>query len=295
MRRLKYFAAAFALAPVVTSAQVVEPSLPLRLSNDMRAGHTPAAKRVPATAAEPLLLQRTAQIDAAPAAAAAATPAPIPQNTPERYVDRVMDERTLDTDAALADAKADADIKGRRFLAVDYKLYTRDASTSGRSVEQGTGIRYRRETADYGELYLDAEFRHYHPATSDTLPAQTLKSRITLSQYRYALTETKQMDNALGVVRNNANPLVSSSFRIQLPSSILQGATSVIYEQNSEWRFSGGQLGKLTGVAVQQFDTTNGTLTGAGYTRNLNANWSASTQLYSLTGHDTVADHQSVA
>jgi hypothetical protein len=208
----------------------------------------------------------------------------------------VLDESTMEEDlAASARAQPEPEPKGRRFLSADYKLYSRDASGAGRSLEQGAALRYRRETQDYGELYLDAEVRNYHPAAIDLRPSRTLGSRVTLSQYHYALTERLQMDNALGVLRNNTNTLLSSSFRIQLPSSILQGVNSTVYDQNSEFRFSSGRLGQLSGVATQQFNNTQGTLTGAGYTRNLSANWAASAQLYSLTGHETVADHQSAA
>lgn len=242
----------------------------------------------------------TLQVRPLEAAAPSPSPSPtLPKPTAPAaalptYVDRVLDERSMEEDlAASARAQPEPEPKGRRFLSADYKLYTRDASGAGRSLEQGMALRYRRETQDYGELYFDGEVRNYHPATFDIQPAQALKSRVTLSQYRYALTERLQMDNALGVVRNTTHPLLSSSFRIQLPSSILAGVNSVVYNANSEFRFSSGQLGQLTGVASQQFDTTRGTLTGAGYTGNINANWAGAAQFYSLSGHQTVADHQS--
>ena len=296
-----------ALAPGVSAAQPFVQAIPDQ-QHMLRPSMEPAMipprivqRKTAEIGAGRLTLRRSAELDAATPAPAAPPPAPSAPAVatlppPAVYVDKVLDERSLEEDlAASARAQPQAEPKGRRFLSADYKLYSRDASGAGRSLEQGMGLRYRRETPDYGELYLDAELRTYHPASTDTQSAQTLRPRVTLSQYRYALTERLQMDNALGVVRNSSNSLLASSFRIQLPSSILQGLSSTVYDQNSELRFTSGRLGQLTGIAAQQFDTTRGTLTGAGYTRNVNANWAASAQLYSLSGHATVADHQSVA
>jgi hypothetical protein len=103
------------------------------------------------------------------------------------------------------------------------------------------------------------------------------------------------MDNALGYVRSSLSPLIGSSFRIQLPSSVMRGVTSMLYDQQSEWRFSTGQLARLSGVATQQLDVTRGTLSSVGYTRRLDANWAASAQINSVAGADVVADHQSGA
>ena len=217
-----------------------------------------------------------------------------PAATGEGYVDRLLDA-SAQPDEEMGVGKEQEEAKGRRFASVDYKLYARSQAATGRSLEQGTGIRYRRETEDYGELYLEAELRNYDAAPNDPLQSQQLRQRFTLSQYHYALSERWQMDNALGVVRSNSNPLVSTSFRIQLPSSIMQGLTSVTYDKDSEWRFIGGNLGKLTGIATQQFDTTKGDLTGVGYTKKFGSNWTASAQLWNLSGNVAVADHQSLA
>ncbi len=308
MRRTKpYIGTLLALVPCVSSAQAIAPveqtALRLRMSTELRTASTRATPgKAASSAAGHITLRRTMELGVIALATPIlpATPQPTARTAPApatpAYIDKVLDERSMEDDIiANTSAKPEAERKGRRFLSADYKLYTRDASGAGRSLEQGAALRYRRETQDYGELYLDAELRNFSPATTDTQPAQTLRPRVTLSQYRYALTERFQMDNAIGVVRNTSNSLLSSSFRIQLPSSILQGVSSVVYDKDSELRFTSGRLGTLSGITTQQFDTTQGTLTGAGYTRNINANWAASAQLYSLSGHTTMADHQSVA
>ena len=102
------------------------------------------------------------------------------------------------------------------------------------------------------------------------------------------------MDNAAGYLRGDANSLVAGSYRIRLPSSILQGVATRTYDGESEFRFAAGTLGRLTGVLTQELDRVPGQLIGAAYTTRITPNWSAGAQLWSLQGHDTVRDHQSV-
>lgn len=213
----------------------------------------------------------------------------------QRYVDQVLDDTPLRITTASAPGPDAKEPAGRRFMGVDYKLYARDSTGAGRSTEQGLALRYRRETLDFGELHFDGELRNYRPSDRDTLPERTLGNRYTLSQYRYALTERWQMDSALGMVRSNVSPLIGNSFRLQLPSSVMRGMSGTLQGADSEWRFSSGQLGKLSGVAAQELDIAKGSLHSIGYTRRVDGNWSLGAMVNSLDGHDTVASHQSAA
>lgn len=274
----------------------------LRLDGNLRVPRSvPVAP--PQRLAAPLKLVQSAQPEgevsarpASPDAPSAPPPAPaVARTAPQSYVDQVLDDSPLVITGAGASGKADEEVKGRRFLSVDYRLYARNASDVGHSVEQGTVLRYRRETLDYGELYFEGELRNYRPGAGDFQPERTLGQRFTVSQYRYALTERYQMDNALGLVRSNLSPLIGSSFRINLPASVLRGVSSTAYDGQSEWRFSSGQLARLTGIAVQQMDTLPGNLTSVGYSRRIDNEWSASAQVNTISGQDTLANHQSAA
>lgn len=299
------------LWPCVALAQDAGVPVKLRMSMDaaLPRGKTAAITPRPA---ERLILANTwqpqANLVAQSAPVVPETPAPALPSVPQpalkptapaaprpAYVDQVLDESPLQITTGGLPGSAEAEPKGRRFLSVDYKLYARDASGAGRSLEHGTSVRYRRETQDYGELYFEGELRNYRPATFDTLPANSLGYRASLSQFNYALTERWQMDNTLGLTRGNASPLITNSFRIQLPTSVLQGVSSTVYDAQSEWRFSSGRLAQLSGVATQQVDVVSGNLTSVGYTRRFTDNWSAGALVNSMTGHAFLPDTQSAA
>ena len=228
-------------------------------------------------------------------------PAPQPASAPataqpQAYVDQVIDEKAAQEDKVFAgDSDEAGGGSGLRSLGVDYKYYTVDRADQGVSLEQGVALRYRQETANYGEFFLDSEFRTLDPANGEILVAPRNGGRITLYQNHFALSESLLADNAVGVVRGNSSSLISSTFRRTLPGSLLGGVTSTIYDQDRELRLSLGEIGTLNGIASQQFNTSSGRLAGLGYTSHLGSNWSGGAQFWDLQGNDEVADHQSLA
>ena len=135
--------------PGISVAQEADVPVRLRLDGNLRVPRSvPVAP--PQRPAAPLKLVQSAQPEgevsarpASPDAPAAPPPAPaVTRSAPQSYVDQVLDDSPLVITGAGASGKADEEVKGRRFLSVDYRLYARNASDVGHSVEQGAVLRY---------------------------------------------------------------------------------------------------------------------------------------------------------
>jgi len=113
----------------------------------------------------------------------------------------------------------EAEPEGRRFFSLEYQHYREDRGRVDLR-ENGLVLNWRRETRDYGEFDLEAALRDGdHQPFSDTSGS----GRFILNQYDFALDEKRVMDNTLGVLRSSADPMLTSSFRLNLSSTLLAG------------------------------------------------------------------------
>jgi len=103
------------------------------------------------------------------------------------------------------------------------------------------------------------------------------------------------MDNTLGVLRSSADPMLTSSFRLNLSSTLLAGGqTRVTRDDDSVLYASAGRIGRLDSGQIQGFDFEEGTQYALGYSRKLNHKWRAGTHLVSVNGSENTSDHQSM-
>ena len=184
-----------------------------------------------------------------------------------------------------------AEPEGRRFLSLGYRHYREDQDPDDLT-EDGLLLNWRRETRDYGEFYLEAALR---TGDHQLLSESSGSGRFVLNQYGFALDEKRIMDNTLGVLRSSADPMLTNSFRINLPSTLLGGGqTRVTHSDDSVLYASAGRIGQLDSGQVQGFDFLDGEQYALGYSRRLNNKWRAGTHLVSVNGSENTSNHQSM-
>ena len=270
--------------------------LPRELVFDAGVAQRPAGTAIPAPPPQQAQTQVPSPPDSVAPAVSPATPAQ-PRQPPieaePAYIDKLI-EGMRDDDSQSAQEALDQ-TPGQRFLALDYRLESRHPPSGGQGVEQALDLRYKWETLNYGDFFLDAGMRHLVPAPGDILVGKGNGGRFTLYQNHFPLTEGWLADSAIGTLRTPPNPLINSSYRIFLPSSLMEGVSSIISDPSHELRFYSGKLGVFAGSVGQGFDTTSGGLTGLGYSRRLGSEWNVGGEMLSLRGNTFIRDHESAS
>jgi hypothetical protein len=209
----------------------------------------------------------------------------------DTYVDQLIepgqDGRLYDSELR----EEEAEPEGRRFLSVEYQYY-RDKRDSYDEWENGVLLNWRRETLNYGEFDLSGVLRK---GNQQSFQNDSGNAQFTLRQHDFALSEHRTMDNTAGVLRSNADSMISSSFRLNLPSALLLGVRSRISGQDSSMDISAGRIGRLGTGQIQGFDTSDGKLFSLGYNRDLDSQWRVGTYALDLEDSTDVPDHQSIA
>jgi hypothetical protein len=214
---------------------------------------------------------------------------PVPV-TAEIYQDRLIEPEAAGEAGVDAWEQEDAEPEGRRFYSVEYQHYRQDYYDA--SNENGVLLQWRRETLDYGDLSLDASVRN---GGETELSSRSTGGQFTLRQRGFVLDDSHEMDNTAGVLRSNADPMISNSFRLNLPTSLLGGVYSHISSQSDDIYVGAGRIGRLDPTQIQGFVDTDGDLFSLGYSREFLPGWRAGTSLVHVTGSSEVLDHQSLA
>lgn len=256
----------------------------------------------PSTAAPPTT--------SAPAAVTPATSAPAREGTaaagkaarsPVPYVDRVINEKEA-AEEPRAEAGDIDNSPGRRSLSAIYSLSDSTFSNGGRHFEQGLEVRGQRETLDYGVFdfigsgYFARDRLAADQGFGSVLAGRQDSARLTLTQSRFALNSTKLMDNSLGAVYTQGTPLIARSFRNNLISSPVLGATSRVYDvAGNEYSFTSGRIGQFSGSSGSGFNTTQGNMTGLGMQSRIDPRFAYGAQAWVVRGAQGVADHTSLS
>jgi len=208
----------------------------------------------------------------------------------EAYQDRLIDPEAAAAPKGDFWRDEEAEPEGRRFYSLEYQHYQQDDIE--RSSENGVLFTWRRETLDYGDLSLEAAARN---GGDESITRHDTSGQFTFRQRGFALDESHEMDNTAGVLRSQSDALISSSFRLNLPSSLLGGVQTRILGQQSDFYLNAGRIGRLDPTQIQGFEDTEGELVSLGYSRSLGRNWRAGTHLVHMTETEEVAEHQSLA
>jgi len=204
-------------------------------------------------------------------------------------------DRLIDPDAAALPEEdfwrdEESEPEGRRFYSIEYQHYQQDNIDS--SSEDGVLLNWRRETLDYGDLSVDAVVRN---GGEEIITRHETSGQFTFRQRAFALDEYHEMDNTAGVLRSQSDALISSSFRLNLPSSLLGGVQTHIRGQRSDLFLNAGRIGRLDPTQIQGFEDTSGELISLGYSSSLGRNWRAGTHLVHMTETEDVSEHESLA
>jgi len=210
------------------------------------------------------------------------------------YIDQLIDPSDTEAGTLYPDFEDTEEPEGFRSYSTEYRHYQQDIDKAGKSYEDGLIFHARRETRDYGEFELLATLRNDRP--SDESPDDdTTGGRLTLRQYGFALNENWLLDNSAGVLRSDADPVLSSSYRFNLPSTLVSGAKNWSRSDSTQLRFSAGKIGTLGTGRIEDFDTTSGTLASMGVSHALDDRWLLSGQMIALNNADEVPDNESGA
>jgi hypothetical protein len=207
------------------------------------------------------------------------------------YIDQLIDPAI--TDDLYLDELQDEETEplGRRFFSIEYQHY-QERQDPDDLIENGVLLNWRRETLDYGEFHLVASGRKSN--NDQQFTDSSGSGRFILNQYGFVIDENRVMDNTLGVLRSASDPMITSSFRLNLSSTLLAGGqTRVSNDGLSTLYASAGRIGRLDAGQIQGFDFEDGEQYGLGYSRQFAANWRVGAHLVNVNGSNNTTDHQS--
>jgi len=210
------------------------------------------------------------------------------------YIDQLIDPFATDADSLFPDYEDIEEPEGLRSFSTEYRHYQQDFDRGGKSYEDGLIFHARRETRDYGEFELLATLRNDRPA-DEARDDDTTGGRLTLRQYGFALNKNWLLDNSVGVLRSDADPVLSSSYRFNLPSTLMSGLKNWSRSGQTQLRFSAGKIGSLGTGQIEDFDTTSGTLATVGISHAFGDRWLLSGQVLALSEADDTPDNESGA
>ena len=219
-----------------------------------------------------------------------AEPVPDPATA---YVDQLIDPQAADSELSPGYEEVQ-EPEGYRSFSTEYRHYQQQLDRAGNSYEDGFILHGQRQTRDYGEFEMLATVRNDRPFDNTDRDDST-GGRLTLRQYGFAASENWLLDNSLGVLRSDADPVLSSSYRINLPSTLVSGVKNWSRNGRTAVRVSAGRIGNLGVGQIEDFDLTSGSLASMGVSHALSSKWLATGQIIAINDSNNVPDHESGA
>lgn len=210
---------------------------------------------------------------------------------PKAYQDNFMSAQEAGAAAAEGSAAETEAPQGFRAWLVEGRIGFGDSSTSGygrqRAAEFGQRLEYRRETLNYGEFVLQADGRHL---SGDNLAngggigslgyaRDRSSGRVTLRNIGFPLTPHTFADSAVGDIYSEQTEGLGRNYRLSLGSTSVRGASTRIFNADTDLRAGYGQRGTLTGGPYPGFEKSQGTLGWLGLTQRLGERWYAAAQV----------------
>jgi hypothetical protein len=221
-------------------------------------------------------------------------PAPIPaEPVPVVYVDQYLLDDDTPLDAGYAGGGRATEPFGRRYVELEAGYYTAEDDLLGDDLEQGLGLRFGRETLNWGTIDLEASLADVE---SDYLSreAEDTFGSLTLRHSAMPVSSTGQLYSTLGDQRAPTSPLLQNSYRLRLPTSMLRGMSMEARSNGSGLRFSSGNTGENLGIRIPRFEATGGRLTGVGLDREIGERFLFGAEFADLSDDDDIRDHGSL-
>jgi len=182
---------------------------------------------------------------------------------------------------------------GRRYLELDSQYYSADDDLLGDDLEQGLAFRYGRETLNWGTIDVDASLARIE---SDHLSreASGTFNMLTLRQSAVPVSNSGIMNATLGHLRLVSSPILQNSYRLSLPTSVLQGASSEVRSNGNGVRLTVGDTGQLQGMRIPRFEESGGRLSSLAVDREIGERFALGIEATSLRNDDDIRDHTSL-
>lgn len=226
--------------------------------------------------------------------ALAAEEVPAEAGATAAYVDQLIDPTIGPDDYDPVYRKLVEQPQGRRYFGAQLHHFSEDRTGQGVTYENGLLLNWRRETRNFGELEAEGALLDIS-ADAGRSEQPSTGTLLTLRQHDFAITNDLLMQNSVGIDRTWFDSRLASSYRFKLPSSLLLGANTQLTSSTGDFRFSAGRLGRLDSGQVQTFDTTDGSIISAGFSRDQSDKLHTGFQLVHVDGASNVADHESFA
>jgi hypothetical protein len=208
-------------------------------------------------------------------------------STPSIYIDQLIDEDLI-KEIELEEEYEESRL-GPGSIGITYRYYNNDIDNTATLTEHGTQLRWRQETISNGSFELLAE-----GLISKNLEDDKIKDgRVLFRQQDYVLSDRLQMDSKAGHFRSYTPGSISRSYRFYLPSTILQGISATLYNDDTSLSLSIGEIGVYKGVAAQAFEKTQGKLYGLGGTLSVDDQWTLGAQFWNTNDPEEGESHQS--
>ncbi|QJR13887.1 hypothetical protein DSM104440_00677 [Usitatibacter palustris] len=223
--------------------------------------------------------------------APAPTPAPpiVPPVVASAYTDRtlmgVSEEQELGLDNRPRDGSP-----GLKQWGVELRSEHREHSTAGTTQADGVAFRYAMETERYGDFALLGQVTHFRSNPPRGEEERVIGSA-TLIQENFGIAPGWFATSSLGVVRPILPFFLTTSYRVNMSTSMLSGFQTSISSPQDEIRLGVGRIGQLTGFGIQQFERSQGEQATAAYARRLNRDWSVGAAAIAVRDSLSVPDH----
>ena len=223
-----------------------------------------------------------------------ATPAASVGAAPPAYVDRLIDPAAAEQPQDATEGTPRDESPGLRTWAVEARAEHREASSSERTESQALGFRYGYQTLQYGDLTLVGQTSRFDPGATD-IPVRHSRTDATLFHDNFALTADYSASSALGVVRPTLPAWLSTSYRVSIAPSLVQGAATTVTGAGGDFRVALGQLGRYGGFGIQQFERTSGRLFSASLAQLIAADWLLGAAAIAIRDSREMPDHNAVS
>jgi len=220
-------------------------------------------------------------------------PAPSNQKTGQTiYEDQVIEDSSLqkELEKEALQEKALFPHWGPGTMGAAYRFYHEDFNDRLKLFEHGLELSWRQETIENGsfEILADGLTRELDDER------KTDGGRFSIHQQDFSLNPALRLASDLGHFRTYTPQLINRSYRLTLPTTLLQGVSARVYNQRTIFALNAGEIGEYKGTAARAFEKTQGNLQGMGILHEFNKKWNTGAQMWQTELSDSDEVYQSI-